>query len=274
MNYQNPKLPEGINTSREHPLKDFIVLLLGVTLLLVVLVFLISFALRWLGPLVPFSWEKALSNRVATEFVTDEFPEQQQWLQKLTDELAAQQDLPEGMTITAHYSDSETVNALATLGGNIIIFRGLIEAVDSENGLAMVIAHEIGHVKHRHPIVALGRGLITSLVFAVLGAGGDSAATGVLSKFGLLTVLSFNREQERESDETGLAAVYGHYGHVNGATEFFEKMGGLTSGETPLRAKEFFATHPATQNRIIDLKRLAAQNGWPSSGELEALPVF
>ena len=49
-------------------------------------------------------------------------------------------DLPKDMSITVHYSTDKTVNAMATLVGNIIIFQGLIDVLPNENALAMVMA--------------------------------------------------------------------------------------------------------------------------------------
>ncbi len=273
MEYHNPKLPEGINTSKTHPLRDFLLLLIGVSLLLIVAVLVLSWSLRLLGPLIPFSWEQSLSNKFASQFESGEFPQRQAWLQQLADKLVEHEDLPQGMSITMHYSDSETINALATLGGHVVVFQGLIDSIDSENALAMVIAHEIAHVKHRHPIVALGRALGTSLVLSVLDAGGDNVATNLLSKFGLLAVMSFNREQERESDTTGLTAVNAYYGHVNGAADFFSKMQSL-QGSKSSYASEFFATHPDTQKRIAGMRMLAELNGWVQNGNTTSLRTF
>jgi predicted Zn-dependent protease len=46
--------------------------------------------------------------------------------------------------------DSPELNAFATSGGHIFLCRGLIEALDSEDALAAVIAHEIAHIQLKH----------------------------------------------------------------------------------------------------------------------------
>ena len=73
-----------------------------------------------------------------------------------------------------HYDDDAVVNAFATLGGHIVVYQGLLEAVPDENALAMVLAHEIAHVRHRHPIVGLSRS--AALGFALMLLGADSGA--------------------------------------------------------------------------------------------------
>ncbi|MEC9410786.1 MAG: M48 family metalloprotease, partial [Pseudomonadota bacterium] len=49
----------------------------------------------------------------------------------------------------------DAANAFATSGGNIHVTRGLLDAVNSENGLAMVLAHEYAHIELRHPVVLM-----------------------------------------------------------------------------------------------------------------------
>ena len=45
--------------------------------------------------------------------------------------------------MTVHAVQDPTVNAFATLGGHVFVFTGLVDSLDSENGLAMVLAHEL-----------------------------------------------------------------------------------------------------------------------------------
>ena len=78
------------------------------------------------------------------------------------------------MTIQVHYTDLDVPNAFATLGGHIIVTSGLYRRMPSENALAMVIGHEIGHVKARDPISAVGGAVILSLPLAVLSGQGDA----------------------------------------------------------------------------------------------------
>ena len=109
-------------------------------------------------------------------------------------------DLPAEMQITVHYASDDTVNAMATLGGNIVVFQGLIDTVDSENALAMVLAHEIAHVRHRHPIVAMGRGFTVMLALSALSGVGDGMIQQWVGSMGMLPMLAFSREQEEAAD--------------------------------------------------------------------------
>jgi predicted Zn-dependent protease len=51
--------------------------------------------------------------------------------------------------INVYLMENEEINAVALPGGNIVVFTGLVAQVESENELAMVLAHEMGHFTHR-----------------------------------------------------------------------------------------------------------------------------
>lgn len=273
MKYSNPKIPEGINARRKHPLREFVVLTAGILTLLVVVVFAFGWLAQWAAPYVPFSYEKKLSQPFFDEARLDASNQRiQDWLQGLADQLAVQEALPAGMKIIIHYNDDDTVNAFATLGGHIMIHRGLLEGLNSENAVAMVLAHEIAHVKHRDPIIAAGRGVSIILALTALsGTVGDELANKVLGNAAIITSTSFSREQERSADKEGLAALFHTYGHVNGATALFES---LQHHEPALRQPEFTQTHPGTEGRIDAIKQIASANGWPMNEALKPLPDF
>lgn len=264
MTYQERLPPEGINASRENPLKEFVLLLGGLVLLTVALVCVAVVFAEQLARFVPFDVELSLPQPYTGE-ETAEPSDAERYLAELTSELAAASELPEGMTITPHYADSDTVNAYATLGGHIVIHRGLVEKMPSENALAMVIAHEIAHIKHRDPITSLSRGVLVQLVLAAI-AGGDTDF--VLGKSGVLTLLTFNREMEEDADEQAMWTLNAYYGHVDGATELFRILHGADDESLP----EFFSSHPLDANRIEQLDALARREGWATRGELAPLP--
>lgn len=265
MEYENRPIPEGINVSDTHPLVDFASLVAGVALLFAVIFGTVYGAAGLLLPHVPFEFEEVLVESFDEDGLFNEpLPEDQQRaedaLQALADELLAGHELPEGMMIRVHYSPSQDKNAFATLAGNIVINQGLLDSVTSENALAMVLAHEIGHIVHRDPIMATGRVAVTITGLALIsGFSQSSVADQVfgLSADGLL--LSFSREQEREADDYALELLSSHYGHLGGADEFFRHV--LNDDE--LRNSEwldFFSTHPGLEERIknVEEARVAA----------------
>lgn len=192
-------------------------------------------------------------------------------LELLADRISHAMDLPDDMEITVHYGDVEEVNAYATFGGHVVINRGLIEKLPNENALAMVIAHEIAHIKHRHPIRSLGRtAVVVIAVLAVAGAQGDDVIGTFIGDTGALTLLSFNRDQEREADRSALEAVASVYGHVAGALDLYTILL-ETHREKHFTAPVFLRTHPLTEDRIQMLKAIQYEKGWDDSAPVTPL---
>ncbi len=268
--YSNPDIPEGINFSAEHPLKEFAWLggglLLATGLLIVVFGWLGHFA----GALIPFETERKWAMPIAEHFADDSDPQTLAYLRQLSDRILTAQPLPEGMTIEVHYSDSDAINAFATLGGHVIITHGLLQAMPNENALAMVLAHEIAHIRQRHVIRALGRGVLTSLALSLIGGGsGADAVGGMLGQAGFTAALSYSRANEREADHLALQALHALYGHVGGAEAVFEALQ-LHGRRAP---PEWFSTHPDNHSRIETIRQTAEQYGWPANGPMTSKAV-
>ncbi|MBT7952594.1 MAG: M48 family metalloprotease [Gammaproteobacteria bacterium] len=271
MQYSNPEIPEGINTTKEHPLKEFAILSGGIIGIIVLVVLSLSLLAEMLAPRIPFSMEQELAARFIDK--TEIESSEEIYIQSLADTLGRQMTLPEDMSVTLHYVDDNVQNAFATLGGHIYIHRGLLELMPNENALSMVIAHEIAHVQHRHPVIAMGRGVVIGLFLAAItGMNGDRFVGGLVNNAGVITVLGFSREQEREADQTALAAVEKHYGHVSGASDLFKAMLQLEESQI-LQAPQFFNTHPLSTERIAIIEQYAAENSWSIDAKTTPLSI-
>ena len=304
MEYENPKIPEGINTSDEHPLKGFFILVIGTVTLLAVLSFALAISGSWLAGRIPYATEAKIVEKFSERFLneadfdadpTDEEAAEDQsshdqssesestgsvavvekrraieaYLQNQVNELAALMDLPPKMQLTVNYVDDDVVNAFATLGGNLIFYRGLLEALPNENALSMLLAHEIAHVKFRHPITSLGRGMAVSVGLSLLT--GKTEGIEFLGNSGIYTILHFSRKMERASDHEALQALYRRYGHLNGAESLFSAIQNEREDEEP---PEFFSSHPLDDDRLKAIETIALEKGWSLDGELTQIPDF
>jgi Zn-dependent protease with chaperone function len=272
------RLPdEGINATHENPLREFAWLLGGTLAIVVALVVLLSAGAQWLAPLIPYRYEARLAAglELAPPPKTEAARAAQAELQALADRLAARMDLPAGMRVRVGFRDEGTVNAFATLGGQTVFFRGLVQRLDSEDAVAMVMAHELAHLKYRHPAAALGRGVVVGMLLSMVSAElGRSAAGGALSQAGLLTLLSFNRDQERQADAEALRVLAAEYGHIGGAIDLFAAFAALPGAQrdAALPAIEFVQTHPLTANRTAAVTDWARAQGAVVDGARRPLP--
>ncbi|MCB1802074.1 MAG: M48 family metallopeptidase [Gammaproteobacteria bacterium] len=268
MKYSNPQLPEGINTSDRHPLKEFFVLAGGAVLLLLVAAWLFGEFGGRLARLVPFEHEIGM---VPDGMLSSDAGEGlQHYVDGLAERVGSALELPADMRVTVHVSGSETFNAFATLGGNVLLFRGLIEKLPNENALAMLIAHEMAHVEHRDPIVGIGRGAAIQVVAGLLFGDPNLAALG---KAGIYTQLRFNRDMERAADRAALAAVHGLYGHVAGAGDLFKVIQNERRTAGSAEPPAIFNSHPLDAQRLQAIADEARDHDWVDTGSVTPLPA-
>ncbi|ASP39039.1 hypothetical protein CHH28_10270 [Bacterioplanes sanyensis] len=255
--HENPILPDQINNAHEHPLKDFVILMAAVIAIIVALTWALAASASWLAPKVPFRWESGwFEPQHFMQLSPDQLAVQSE-LQQLMDKLLQGED---ALPVHVHYlADEGTPNAFATLGGNIFVTHGLLEAVQSENGLAMVLAHEYAHVHQRHPMILLLEQLSLSLIVNLSGAA--DVGSWVSQQSSMLTLLAFSRDMERSADAYALERLQSVYGHSRGADEFFQHV--LTQES---HWQQFLQTHPLTSERLAHIE------SQPGYGELTPLP--
>jgi predicted Zn-dependent protease len=146
------------------------------------------------------------------------------------------------------------VNAFALPGGKVVVFTGLLQAADSAEEVAGVLAHEVSHVERRHALRNLIHGLGLRAVMAV--ALGDYAGGVWGGMAGQLAELSYGRDLEREADLDGLAALRKAGLPAQGMVAFFEKMAAREAGDIDL-----LSSHPASKERLQALRAAMAKQG-------------
>lgn len=157
---------------------------------------------------------------------------------------------------------NDQLNAYCMPGGKIMVYSGLIEKLNAtDDELAAVIGHEIAHALREHGRERMSQAYVQQFGLQALAAivtKGSSAAIGNASAqaAGLGSQLFFalpnSREQERESDKIGLelAARAGY--NPDAAVSLWQKMEAQGGSKPP----EFLSTHPASENRISELRAL------------------
>ena len=266
--YNNPVIPEGINTSDTHPVATFLKLFTAIAIILIFSAWLLGKSGDYLASLVPYSQEVILADLYEAPESDDS--DIQLYLDNLSDYISDAMELPDGMEIHLHYVNEDIENAFATVGGHIFIYKGLLAKLPSENAIAMVIAHEIAHIKHRDPIRSIGQNLAISTGFALLLG---QSNVNLLGSAGLYTQLKFSRDMESSADKEGLQALVKTYGHANGATDLFKVLAQLSDDEL-IKEPTFFVTHPLGENRIKKIEAIAKENYWAIDKATKPLPEY
>jgi len=277
MEFKNPEIPEGINVSDEHPLKGLAQLVLGLVAVVAIIMVVLHYSVQYLVNFIPFEFEVEMSEsieliKIEDDLLTSEELEKQVLLQELADELSALMELPQGMEVTVHYSNAQVVNAFATLGGHIFMYQGLINEINSEQALSMVMAHEIAHVKLRHPISSLGEGVALMTLGAVItGATGSNTGESLINSSTNLGLMKFSRDQEQYSDLLAAQVIQSKYGNILGAKDLFDTFLKL---DGPGRdVPSLFLSHPTSDKRWQELLDKAQSFNWSVEGELTPVPA-
>ena len=163
--------------------------------------------------------------------------------------------------------NTDVVNAFALPGGFIYVNRGLIGRTRSESELAAVVGHEIEHVVRRHSVSqmekAQGANIGVALACRLTNICSHQAAQVAIQVGGAAMFARFGREAEMQADSGGFQNEIRAGLDPKGMLTFFERLLAEENGRSALLS--WFADHPGTQDRIVDVKRFLTQ--LPSSVE-------
>ncbi len=196
---------------------------------------------------------KSIAREIENRFKLVEDVEIQSRVQNIGEKLAAVGDRVE---ISYYFKvlDDEQVNAFALPGGYIYINSGLIERVESDDELAAVIAHELGHITARHAVKRL-QGSLSYVVLRVLMAG--SGASGQVGRGADLAfnslILSYSREDELLADRLAVKYMRRAGFEPRAILSVLEKLREVQR-EMPIRPKRYFRTHPYIPDRVRVVK--------------------
>ena len=220
-----------------------------------------------LTPLVPYSWEVALGERIVRHvpgyLAQCSQADADAALKKLADRLSAAMGWRQKIDI--QIVSLSMNNAFALPGGRIVIFNGLIQAAQSGDELAAVLAHEMGHVVHRDAMQKMISRLGLSVLGTLLTGGASGDVNAAVTGYGsTMYQLSYSRDAERDADDFSVAALQRAGLRSDGLKKFFPRLDEGRSGEVPLWAR----THPPTPERI-DRLGSAGESGLPAFTEQE-----
>ena len=156
--------------------------------------------------------------------------------------------------------DDKVKNAWCMPGGKIAIYTGLLKVTKNNDGLAVVMGHEIAHAVAKHSVERASRALVLNIGTAALdiftgGAVSNASRTTGVDVAGMLRTFGidnpFGRKQEREADYLGLifSSLSGY--DIRESVKVWERMKEAYKGKEP---PEWMSTHPSSDNRIISLR--------------------
>lgn len=163
--------------------------------------------------------------------------------------------------------NSNTINAFATPGGYIYVYKGLLKFVDNEATLAGVLAHEVAHAERRHSTKrmtkAYGLSLLTSILLGNNPSALEELAANLLTG---LALLKNSRDDEYEADEYSFKYLLSTKWYPGGINYFFEKIQQQQKSK-PTEFEELLSTHPLDQKRMDQINKLLKDHKIPPATE-------
>jgi Zn-dependent protease with chaperone function len=155
-------------------------------------------------------------------------------------------------------SNQPVINAFALPGGNIVVYRGLLELTHSPEELAGVLANEMQHVLKRHSTRRIIQDSSTGLLISALAGDATGSMAFALESARTLALLGYSRGEEAEADREGMKMVLAAGIQPQGMIYFFQTL------KKHLQEPQFLkyvSSHPSTQDRIQKLQSLVAERG-------------
>jgi predicted Zn-dependent protease len=149
----------------------------------------------------------------------------------------------------------KTVNAFCLPGGKVAVYTGILPLTQDENGLAVVIGHEVSHAIARHGAERMTeQGLAGLIEQGAVVAGlikSQAALQTVELAYGVGRGLPHSRAQEAEADHIGLILMAKAHYDPRTAVDFWSRMANASKGSAP---PEFLSDHPSDAKRIQSIK--------------------
>lgn len=156
---------------------------------------------------------------------------------------------------------SPEMNAFCLPGGKVAVYTGILPIADNENGLAVIMGHEIAHAIARHGAERMAHQQLAQLGQLAVGMASSEmdnrgrqlvmGAFGVGAQFGVL--LPFSREHESEADYMGLIYLAKACFDPQEAPALWKRMNAAKGGRAG--PPQFMSTHPADTTRIEQFKQ-------------------
>ncbi|MFQ3550002.1 MAG: M48 family metalloprotease [Armatimonadota bacterium] len=151
-----------------------------------------------------------------------------------------------GIEFTFKVLNSKEINAFAAPGGPVLITKALAQKLDTDDELAFVLAHEVGHIEAQHGRKAINEALIASGIASILLRDANESARLGVDIIYTLHSRGYSRRNEFEADRYGVDFMIKSGYNPEGAIIALAKLGlDRVSG-----VSKYFSTHPDTPDRI------------------------
>ncbi|MEO0410762.1 MAG: M48 family metallopeptidase [Pseudomonadota bacterium] len=206
---------------------------------------------------MPMSWKRSVSEQSVKMlrqlgFFSSRIDEaRQEAIRERFAPMVAKLDNPEQYSLEFRRAPVIGPNAFALPGGRMVVLDALVELTQEDDEIVAILAHELGHAYHQHPMrMALqssALGIITTV------AVGDASGLASVPLIGLQA--NYSREFESEADDFAIAALREAGISPQALANAFTRL----RDELNIKDEEtsFLSSHPALEERILKAAKAA-----------------
>jgi predicted Zn-dependent protease len=236
--------------------------LAAIVSIVLVVMFAIPFAADHLAPLVPQALERRLGDGAAAQIKTIfggkscNAAAGQQAFDKLVGKLREAGDL-DGSVISSVLA-TPVPNALALPGGQMLLFSGLLDKAENPDEIAGVLAHELGHLKHRDNLRNLIHNGSTSFLIGLLFGDVTGSSTIIFATRTLMSS-SYSRDVEQSADTFAMDIMQ----QLGRPTKPMGELLFRVTGRQGDRGLSIVASHPLTEERLKRMSEVQQASDGP-----------
>lgn len=238
-------------------------------LFLVVIPFLAARGADWIPDSVQADLGESVADQLAGTFSDKtgaaafcSSPDGDRALKALTDRLMAvtEHDGP----VTVRVVDTPVVNAFALPGGQILLFEGLLDFAPDSEAVAGVLAHEIGHVLHRHPMEVFLKNVGSGALIGLL-LGDVTGGAIIVTAAQLYLRASYGQGAETQADQEAIALLNLSDIRADTYADFYARLRARDGEAEGVLA--LLSTHPGHEEREARVRATATGSGSALSDE-------
>ncbi|NLG12446.1 MAG: M48 family metalloprotease [Elusimicrobia bacterium] len=193
----------------------------------------------------------AIDNKLQKENKILETPA---YIKIIADKVGKKSDRP-NLNYTVKVIENEEINAFATPGGFIYLYTGLLDKIESNDEIANIIGHEMGHICARDGINQMQKSLLYSIPASIILQNRSAAIQKAVDTAFTLTMLKYSRDQELRADKLGVTYAYKANYNPEGMISFFKKLQDIEEKKSTPNIT-FLASHPDIANRIENVEKV------------------
>jgi len=156
--------------------------------------------------------------------------------------------------------EGKEINAFALPGGKVAFWEGIMPIAQDDNGVAVIMGHEVAHALARHGAERMSQAMGAQAIGQILTVGVGKVNPALAEDFAKLyglgatvgVILPWGRAQESEADHIGLILMAKAGYDPSTAVAFWERMATADPGGKP---PEFLSTHPSDETRVAQIRK-------------------